>query len=272
MDAQLNIRIQQYLDKQMSPAERTAFELELKTDPGIKKALLIYALGGGRDLMSEEEKQLRTRLAEDIDDSPPLTEPKIGWRFHLLNFWYSAWRNWTIWGIVAVLAFFVVRLMMPLTPISRWIGEMAMQEPRCAGVADASDVARTIFEKASTIYCSGTVNVPLAALQTLEDSCQVEFCMSRYYLAHIQLKEKKYSAAVQSFEECLAAYDVEINEYTETRGCKGELTYNWILARLGAGEKPAQVASVLEPLLQSETNPNLLEKINDLQKKLKSYL
>jgi hypothetical protein len=271
MENTLQLSIKKYLDDEMSIEEKSMFEKEIKAKPDLKKALVLFALNGGNPPLLTNEKVIIEQLSIQFENSKPLKKPMITWRYHWRNFWYGAWYNSVGLGMTMVLLLGTLWwVFQPKAPISSILGTY-YQEASCNTVASIELSKQTIFENSSTIYCGKSPNEQ--ALLDFDKRCNTTFCMSRYYLAHWQLKNGNYPEAVKSFEQCLKFYDSEIANYPATQGSKGRITFNLLLAQLGNGKSAVEIVPILDAFIHAENPHSTLGKSAiDLRKKLEGYL
>ena len=236
-------KIESYLQGQMNPVEREAFEKDLRNDPALRKSLTASLL---RSLKknSDEDEETRALLRSVYDTMPKLNEEepkKTGINRFLSKLWipYMAAAS-TIVAVVYFTLFYQqgggqnngdMYASMMATPVSMErasVGDMAFNE------------------KASFFYFQDQPMIDSLAPMAL--ACN-GFCVPKYYLAHAYLKTGQFDKANALFGELLS--DVQrINDVPQLQGREQELRFNALVAKAAATGDRTKVHSELMKLIQ----------------------
>jgi len=253
------IRIQKYFEGNLTAEAKDRLEQDLRRNKSFMKEFILYSIQGDVPEMTADQLQFREQMAEKFANDDPLPEPKLSWRFYVQNFWYSSARNWVIGGVAIFAGMFIFMKVLlensaPLPPLTAVIQEY-IQDASCENRAGSvQENQKNNFHRSSQIYCPTKLDKKpfqvLQALEVLEDSCQSEFCMSCYYLAHVKLENQQYEEAIQLFQRCLSSAGLaEILKYPYTFKSEPKIRFNLILAELGAGKPVGQGMAKLKDLL-----------------------
>lgn len=254
MEHDFDLRIQAYLNDELSAADRASFEAELRANPALQRELRRNEVLE-KAIAAHGPRRLREMGREVREKFGPLPEPTLTWRDRLR--YLDGWRT-VIWVVGGLLLFLAGLLWYAnsgtLTSPQDFVAQY-FTEPKCLGVAGQSPAAglpeRREFEKASGFYCGKTIRADSLRLQ--QAACR-SFCMAEYYLAHYDLLNGRYEQSAAGFRKSLdnAPY---ILQFREMQPEIPHIKLNWILARLAAGQRPAEVLPDLEALLRDTASP-----------------
>jgi len=200
-------QIDTFLEGKMNPTKEKAFKQSLKNDKELKKLFITTALAPPSSPTVESQK-IRSLAAEIRTNHGPLADIKLSWRDHLR----IAYQEWAIWQKMLLLVLPALLILVfgvgaiPAQVDATKIIEKYFQEPHCEAVAGGDATAKplsndAIYEEASAIYCGFKTNGMAELKQLVKQST---FNMAYYFLAHQELKNHQYAAAITGLKACLA--------------------------------------------------------------------
>ncbi len=251
-------QIDTFLEGKMNPTEEKTFKQSLKNDKELEKLFVTTSLAPPPSPTVESQK-IRSLAAEIRTNHGPLADIKLSWWDHFR----MAYQEWAIWQKTLLMALpAVLILVFTLGAIPAQIDvtkivDQYFQEPHCEAVA-GGDAAKplsndAIYEEASAIYCGFKTN-GMAELEQL--SKQSTFNMAYYFLAHQELKNHNYAAAISGLEACLA--NRQVLKLFKNTDQPDKLQLNLALAQFG---KDKSSETLKNSLIQLNKHPDTTEKV-----------
>jgi len=252
-------QIDSFLEGEMNPTEEKAFKQSLKNDKELEKLFITTALASPSSPTAESQK-IRSLAAEVRIDHGPLVYSKLSWR----DYFRMTYQEWAIWQKTLLLALPVLLILVfavgaiPAQIDATKIVDQYLQEPYCDAVAGGDPTAKSlsndaIYEEASAIYCGFKTN-GMAELAQL--SKQSTFNMAQYVLAHQELKNHQYAAAITGLEACLA--NRQVLKLFKNTDQPDKLQLNLALAHFGKDKSNQHLKN---SLIQLNKHPETTEKV-----------
>lgn len=253
----LEPQILAYLNDQMPPGERAAFEALLRSDQTARDTYIRFCVKGEGAAILAQEDPIRLYAAALRERTGPLPEPKMTWLDHLRMAWYARPLRTGALALMAPLLCAVLGLFAwANTGGVAQASEVAARhfmEPPHAGIAgapqpEAAMTQKQVFEKAARTYWA---DQPAAAADNLRALAaqHTPFSFADYYLAHSLLKNRQWPAAKAAFEQCLQPqHTAYIRDLEDTRDL-APLRLNLLLARFGETGRYDGIRADLEGLI-----------------------
>ena len=236
-------RIRAYFHGGLSEKEKTQFEEDLSTDPELKKAAIMHSLGFTSE--NEEEESVRNTMTRVRSQLGPLPGPEIKGKDSGRFFLYDRPRVLRAAAIAILLIGSSLLIAILLgTPTANQLAQGYFLAPDSGDTAGPQEQQSDLKEESSSIYW-GIDQGGLEALQSLAGKAD-SFNIANFYLAHWYLKEGRYDAALDGFDQCIANKTV-LDQYDS--GYFEQARFNRILADLGRSGNSKILLSEIDAFL-----------------------
>lgn len=251
-------QIDEFLEGKMKPTEEKAFKQSLENDKELEKLFITTALTPTISPTAESQK-IKSLAAEIRIDHGPFVNIKLSW-WDYLRFTFQEWTIWQKTLLLVIPTFLILVFALGAIPAQidvTKIVDQYFQGPHCEAVA-GGDAAKplsndAIYEEASAIYCGFKTN-GMAELEQL--SKQSTFNMAHYFLAHQELENHQYPAAITGLKACLA--NRQVLKLFKNTDQPDKLQLNLALAQFG---KDKSSETLKNSLIQLNKNPDTTEKV-----------
>lgn len=240
MENDQDTRLHAYLNQEMSPEDRLAFEKELAQDSALRtkwerckvidKATQAYSKHYFQDMVAEARRK-----------AEPLGDPAITRWDRIRFFWYAHSRAIVVAGgamLLVIIAWIAINL--TLCPVTSRVSDYFIA-PNVIHVRAGNVADYNLAEKASRFYEQGQLD----SLLSMTAQGEVP---PRYYLAHWYLRQERYREATAAFNQLLTDQEA-LRAYAEFQDI-GALKFNLLLARLGETGDESMALSELAALRQ----------------------
>lgn len=263
-------KIDAYLNNQLSPQEKAAFESAMNQDASLQKEVKVYQLErkATQILLKNNfrDKIKKSRAVSSVSwDS--IMEAEEGTETQ------QAAKVVKIRSLRRILSLAASVLVLVLAGSVWWSNSQFSNkqlvnegyfEAASAGNKSGGDAVNPIFQGGLQAFFVNKDYTQAIAQFSAIPTTDLDYLAAQYYLGHSQLQQKEFTAAIDAFEKILQAPSIPsfIN--------KGEVTWNQLLAYVGSGDTGANFQQKLTDL-STNGQPPFQQKAKELQAQLGSF-
>lgn len=219
-------KIEAYLNQEMRPEEKKAFELELEGDSELRLEVRRH-LTINKAIKFYGKHKVQTMLEGVIQELGPLPKPKIRFFDRIRFFFYSKINRVVFNGFIVLIVFLCAWLVFEVyfCPLSK-ISSSYYISPKLYTQAGAENQAISVLQKSRMLYVDNQVDSLIRLSKEAKD-----FSVPLFFLAHLNLKNGDYQMAETSFKELLK-HRKNLQEYPDLQDM-GSIKFNLLLSKFG---------------------------------------